>query len=67
MQDTVVLVNLWSFHRDTSFWGDPEVFRPERFLNEKGELRKKDYSLPFGAGQWHHSQSKLFRLRPSAL
>lgn len=55
MQDTVVMVNLWSFHKDANFWGDPEVFRPERFLNEKGELLKKDYSLPFGAGQCYHS------------
>jgi methyl farnesoate epoxidase/farnesoate epoxidase len=51
MQDTVMLVNLWSFHNDADFWGDPEVFRPERFLDDKGQLLKKDYSLPFGAGQ----------------
>jgi cytochrome P450 len=66
MQDTVILVNLWSFHKDPNFWSDPEVFRPERFLDEKGMLIK-DYTLPFGAGQWCHSQSKLFRLRPPAL
>ena len=52
MQDTAVFVNLWSFHNDPNFWGDPEVFRPERFLDERGHLLKKDYSLPFGAGQW---------------
>jgi cytochrome P450 len=50
MQDTVVIVNAWSFHNDPNFWGDPEVFHPERFL-DKGQLLKKDYSLPFGAGQ----------------
>jgi cytochrome P450 len=51
-----VIVNVWSFHNDPDFWGDPEVFRPERFLDEKGQLLKKDYSLPFGAGQWRHVQ-----------
>jgi len=51
MQDTAMVVNLWSFHSDPNFWGDPEVFRPERFLDERGHLLKKDYSLPFGAGQ----------------
>ena len=51
-QDTSMILNMWSFHNDPNFWGDPEVFRPERFLDEKGQLLKKDYSLPFGAGQW---------------
>jgi len=51
MQDTAMVVNLWSFHNDTKFWGDPEIFSPERFQNEKGHLLKKDYSLPFRAGQ----------------
>jgi len=50
-KDTAVFVNLWSFHNDPNFWGDPQVFRPERFLDEKGALLKKDYSLPFGAGK----------------
>jgi len=50
-KDTAMVLNLWSFHNDPNFWGDPEVFRPERFLDEKGALLKKDYSLPFGAGK----------------
>jgi len=52
MQDTAMVVNLWSFHNDPNFWVEPEVFRPERFLDEKGHLLKKDYSLLFRAGQW---------------
>lgn len=36
---------------DKDLWGDPEVFRPERFLDESGQLKKKDWSLPFGAGK----------------
>jgi hypothetical protein len=47
----VVLVNLWSFHNDADFWGDPQNFRPERFLDEKGQLLKANHSLPFGAGE----------------
>ena len=50
-QDTAVVTNLWSFHNDKEFWGDPEVFRPERFLDEDGNLLKKDFSLPFGLGK----------------
>ncbi|KAJ9577487.1 hypothetical protein L9F63_005988 [Diploptera punctata] len=50
-KDTAVITNLWSFHNDKEFWGDPEVFRPERFLDEDGNLLKKDFSLPFGVGK----------------
>ncbi|KDR03601.1 putative cytochrome P450 304a1 [Zootermopsis nevadensis] len=50
-KDTIMIVNLWSFHNDPDFWGDPEAFRPERFLDERGQLLKKDYSLPFSAGK----------------
>jgi cytochrome P450 len=46
-----MILNLWSFHNDPNFWDDPDLFHPERFLDKKGKLLKKDYSLPFGAGQ----------------
>jgi cytochrome P450 len=54
MQGTVMLVNVWSFHNDTDFWGDPQNFRPERFLDEKGELLRNNYTLPFGTGECFH-------------
>uniref|UniRef100_A0A1B0BLX1 Cytochrome P450 n=1 Tax=Glossina palpalis gambiensis TaxID=67801 RepID=A0A1B0BLX1_9MUSC len=50
-KDTIIIPSLYAYHNDAKVWGDPLVFRPERFLNEKGELcLKKDVSLPFGAG-----------------
>jgi len=48
---TVILPNLWAMHNDPEMWGDPENFRPERWLDDKGHLLKKDWSLPFGAGK----------------
>lgn len=43
---------LQALHTDEEKWGDPHVFRPERFLDSTGRLSlKKDYSLPFGAGK----------------
>ncbi|KAL9898144.1 putative cytochrome P450 304a1 [Glossina fuscipes fuscipes] len=51
-KDTIIIPSLYAYHNDAKVWGDPLVFRPERFLNEKGELcLKKDVSLPFGAGK----------------
>ncbi|XP_026470621.1 probable cytochrome P450 304a1 [Ctenocephalides felis] len=50
-KNTMVITNLWSIHHDSDIWGDPEVFRPERFLDSRGLLKKKDITLPFGAGK----------------
>nr|CAD7569362.1 unnamed protein product [Timema californicum] len=43
---TMVVPNLWAAHMDPEFWGDPENFRPDRFLDEQG--LKKDLTLAFG-------------------
>ncbi|CAG2056945.1 unnamed protein product, partial [Timema podura] len=48
-KDTMVVPNLWAAHMDPEFWGDPENFRPERFLDEQG--LKKDLTLAFGGGK----------------
>lgn len=47
--NTPVFTNLSAMHHDPDLWGDPDNFRPERFIDEKGELIK-DMSLPFGLG-----------------
>ncbi|XP_029169957.1 probable cytochrome P450 304a1 [Nylanderia fulva] len=48
--NTPVVTNLAAMHNDPDMWGDPENFRPERFLKEDGQLGK-DLSLPFGFGR----------------
>lgn len=51
-KDTIVFAGLNAMHHSKEVWGDPENFRPERFLNASGKLDlKKDFSLPFGAGR----------------
>lgn len=51
-KDTIVFAGLHAMHHNKELWGDPENFRPERFLNASGKLDlKKDFSLPFGAGR----------------
>lgn len=51
-KDTFLLAGLATLHNDKLLWGDPENFRPERFLNDNGKIDlKKDLSLPFGAGR----------------
>ncbi|XP_059293738.1 geraniol 8-hydroxylase-like isoform X1 [Lycium ferocissimum] len=47
-----VLVNVWAIGRDSTFWDDPLVFKPERFWSSDLDMRGKDFELiPFGAGR----------------
>ncbi|EDS41084.1 cytochrome P450 2L1 [Culex quinquefasciatus] len=50
-KNTTVFVDLESVHHDEAYWKDPEVFRPERFLDEGGHLVTCDRLLPFSLGK----------------
>nr|BAL05123.1 cytochrome P450 [Phanerodontia chrysosporium] len=50
---TIVMINAWAILRDESVYPDPDVFRPERYLDSDGRLRT-DMPYPvegFGAGR----------------
>ncbi|XP_077487344.1 cytochrome P450 2J4-like [Amblyomma americanum] len=49
---SIVISSHWSIFHDASFWGDPEVFLPERFLAEDGTRpRKPERFIPFSYGK----------------
>ncbi|KAH3885952.1 hypothetical protein DPMN_009949 [Dreissena polymorpha] len=53
---SVIFPNLYAVHHDEVTWGDPWEYRPERFLNEAGELLPSDHTLmqnviPFSVGK----------------
>lgn len=51
-RDTTVLMGLRSVHMDDEHWGDPECFRPERFLDADGvKLVNTERLMPFGQGR----------------
>ncbi|XP_014283057.1 methyl farnesoate epoxidase [Halyomorpha halys] len=50
-KDSIVLANLYSLHMDKDYWGDPENFRPERFIDENGAIIQHDNFIPFGLGK----------------
>ncbi|CAH9087598.1 unnamed protein product [Cuscuta europaea] len=52
---TRLLINVSKIHRDSSFWMDPDIFKPERFLTKQLkeiDVRGKHFELlPFGSGR----------------
>ncbi|KAK0047190.1 cytochrome P450 2U1 [Biomphalaria pfeifferi] len=48
---TIIVPNLDSVLFDETIWGpDPWSFRPERFIDEKGEIKNPEELIPFGIG-----------------
>ncbi|CAG7719586.1 unnamed protein product [Allacma fusca] len=48
---SIILLNLYDVHMDPAFWGDPEVFRPERFLDEDRNVCNTERLMPFSLGR----------------
>lgn len=49
---TTAMVNMWGITHDENVWAEPEVFRPERFVEADVDVRGSDLRLaPFGAGR----------------
>ncbi|XP_063909188.1 probable cytochrome P450 304a1 [Zophobas morio] len=50
-ENTIMIPCIWTAHKDERIWENPEEFKPERFLDEDGNLLKKDNTIGFGAGK----------------
>ncbi|XP_053400833.1 cytochrome P450 1A2-like [Mercenaria mercenaria] len=53
---SMVFANFWHIFHNEKIWGDPWNFRPERWLDEQGNLLPRDHVyrknwLPFGYGR----------------
>ena len=46
-----MIPNCWAIHMNKDVWGDPEAFRPERYLEEDGKMGPPIPSwIPFSIG-----------------
>ncbi|KAK0061234.1 cytochrome P450 2U1 [Biomphalaria pfeifferi] len=50
-KNTVLMPNLDAVLRSKEIWGDPENFRPERFLDEQGHVVKREELISFSVGR----------------
>lgn len=60
-ENTLMLVSIHSAHMDPRCWSNPTEFRPERFLDENGDLIQHDGFLPFGLGKRRCLGEKMAR------
>lgn len=50
-QDTMIICNFNGTLMDKGFWGDPDVFRPDRFIDSQGNIVIPEQYTPFGYGK----------------
>ncbi|XP_023243956.1 cytochrome P450 2J6-like [Centruroides sculpturatus] len=67
---SIVIANIWSVHNDKDYWKDPEIFRPERFLDATGKkVIRHELYIPFSlvpstaATMNHHNYSKMYFMK----
>jgi len=49
---SIVIANVYSINYNERIWGDPNIFRPERFLSPNGtKVLKPEEFTPFGTGK----------------
>ncbi|KAL3889296.1 hypothetical protein ACJMK2_001640 [Sinanodonta woodiana] len=59
---TTLLPDIDSVLSDPKIWGDPEEFRPERFIGEEGNLLQPEEFIPFFTGKRNCVGESLARM-----
>ena len=56
------MANFWAVHNDETFWEEPEIFNPDRFLDEKGNFVRSPHVISFSVGPRHCLGEQLARM-----
>ena len=48
--NSIIIPNISEVHHDPKTWGDPDVFRPEGFLDVSGQFVKSERVIPYSIG-----------------
>ena len=49
-KNAIIISHLYAVLHDPDIWEEPEEFRPERFLDDKGKMCNREELIPFGLG-----------------
>ena len=55
--------NIWAVHNNRCFWKNPEIFDPERFLDEQGNFVNSKHVIPFSIGPRNCLGEQLARMQ----
>ncbi|KAJ7626299.1 cytochrome P450 [Mycena polygramma] len=51
-RDAIIIANNWHFYRDRNIYSDPEIFRPQRFVETASHTKERDpRDMLFGYGR----------------
>ncbi|XP_013413728.1 cytochrome P450 2J2 [Lingula anatina] len=50
-EGTSIMANYWSVFMNEDFWPNPREFRPSRFFDEHGNLKRVENFIPFSIGK----------------
>lgn len=51
VKGTEIYYNAWEMSRDPTTYPEPELFKPERWLDDSGRLNGKEFDPAFGFGR----------------
>ena len=54
--------NIWAVHNDPDLWKNPEIFHPERFLDEQGNFTRSNNMMAFSLGTRHCLGEQLAKM-----
>lgn len=59
---TMLLANQQAIHFDNKYWDEPTKFKPERFLDVDGTIKKTDKLIPFSIGWYYYISVQCFNI-----